>query len=315
MSTHKNSSSSAELVRRIDTSLLSSLHALLVTGSVSKAAFKTGQSQPAMSRHLAALREITGDPLLVRDGNAMILTDRAVSLQAPVRRILNDLSMLVASASSFEPAAASYSFRLALYDFLPAAFYAELAHRLTRESPGSTLSIQCVGERTELLRQLAEGEIDLAITSRHDLPGFLRAASLYSEPMVCVVRPGHPLQIDTSVERYRLAGHVSSLEQSPGAGGALDELLARIGVELRVVVRTQYLSLVPPMLAATDLVFTTGRMLGRAMAEQHGLVVLPVPVAASAVACSLVWHERLHRHKAVTWMRALIRRAIRETLD
>jgi DNA-binding transcriptional LysR family regulator len=108
MSSHKSSSSSAELVRRIDTSLLSSLHALLVTGSVSKAAFKTGQSQPAMSRHLGALREITGDPLLVRDGNAMILTDRAVSLQAPVRRILNDLSMLVASASSFEPAAASY---------------------------------------------------------------------------------------------------------------------------------------------------------------------------------------------------------------
>src|SRR5436309_12406651 len=119
-------STSDDLPRRLDEALIRALHALLTETAVSRAALKLGIQQPAMSRHLKALRELTGDELLVRVGNRMVLTQRAESLIAPTRRILDDISLLSRSGGDFTPAIASHTFRIASYDFLPAAFYAEV---------------------------------------------------------------------------------------------------------------------------------------------------------------------------------------------
>eukprot|EP01032_Pedospumella_encystans_P002604 gene2604-3065_t len=69
--------------RRLDESLLRSLHVLLSEASVSQAAAKLGVAQSALSRHLKVLRQLTGDELLVRVGNRMVLTERAQALAAP----------------------------------------------------------------------------------------------------------------------------------------------------------------------------------------------------------------------------------------
>ncbi|MFX4635613.1 LysR family transcriptional regulator, partial [Acinetobacter baumannii] len=44
---------------------------LLQTKSVTRTALRLGLSQPSVSRSLAHLREILGDPLLVRSGGGM----------------------------------------------------------------------------------------------------------------------------------------------------------------------------------------------------------------------------------------------------
>jgi DNA-binding transcriptional LysR family regulator len=89
--------------RRLDESLLRSLHALLAEASVSQAAAKLGVAQSALSRHLKVLRQLTGDELLIRVGNRMVLTDRAQSLVAPTRRILADMSLLTSEATPIDP--------------------------------------------------------------------------------------------------------------------------------------------------------------------------------------------------------------------
>ena len=48
--------------RRLDEALIRSLHALLLEASVSGAAARLGIAQPALSRHLRALRRLTGAP-------------------------------------------------------------------------------------------------------------------------------------------------------------------------------------------------------------------------------------------------------------
>ena len=55
----------------IDVHLLQVLHALLTECSVSNAARRLNQSQPAVSTALRRLRDITGDPLLVRSRNGI----------------------------------------------------------------------------------------------------------------------------------------------------------------------------------------------------------------------------------------------------
>ena len=58
----------AHLFDKIDLQLLRTLHTLLIDRSVSKAALRLGQQQPAVSTALRRLRELTGDPILVRSG-------------------------------------------------------------------------------------------------------------------------------------------------------------------------------------------------------------------------------------------------------
>ena len=58
----------------LDLNLLVALDALLKEANVSRAAMRIGLSQPAASHALQRLRDMLGDPLLVRVGARMELT-------------------------------------------------------------------------------------------------------------------------------------------------------------------------------------------------------------------------------------------------
>ncbi|WP_179106974.1 LysR family transcriptional regulator [Variovorax sp. KK3] len=310
--TTERPSSNAEPVRRLDESLIRSLNALLVDASVSRAAARLGIAQSALSRHLKALREIIGDELLVRVGNRMVLTERGEALAAPVRRILGDLSLLTAGGPEFSPTTSRQKFRLAAYDFLPKRFYAELIRRVSLASPESEITVRGLGDRFDHYRQLADGEIDMAISVWPELPPHLRATHLLSDEFVCVVRKGHPLAKGTlSLDAYLRAGHLSSLEHVAGQGSVMDALLSTLGVSVHTAVRTQFLSLAPAILASTDLVFSTGRLLAEQMAAESPLRVLPFPAAIKPLRYHLVWHERTHKHRALAWFRAELIEAAR----
>jgi DNA-binding transcriptional LysR family regulator len=301
---HKNDRASAQAAtRRLDEGLIRALHELLSGNSISGAAQRLGMSQPAMSRQLRTLREIVGDPLLVRVGNRMMLTPRAEGLVAPVRRILSDMALLPARGSQFDPQVAQSVFRLASYDSLPAPFFATLAQQVASGAPLCSLEIHALASTTETLRLISEGELDALITTRRDLTSHLHARLLLTDPLVFVVRRGHPLAKNPTAAAYRAAGHIGSLVQARGTGGGLESRLMQAGLALRIQVRTQFLSLAQQMLCQSDLVFTTGRTLGMAMAKQAPLVALPLPVAVDPLRYNLVWHERTHRDPAAVWFR------------
>lgn len=290
--------------RRLDESLLRSLYALLDEASVSQAAEKLGIAQSALSRHLKVLRQLTGDELLVRVGNHMVLTERAQGLVAPTRRILADMSLLTSESKPVDPRGLHQSFRIASYDFLPRQFFADVVERVTRQAPDCDVVIRGLGSRFEHYRQLADGEVDVVITIWPELPAHLRAVSLLTEPMVCLMREDHPLaKRPMTVEDYRRAGHLTSLEHVPGQGTILDTQLADLGITVHTAVRTQFLSLVPAILARTDLVFSTGRLLAEDFAAQYPLSLVPFPARIKPHRYRLVWHERTHKNRAMSWLR------------
>src|ERR1700694_5260302 len=78
----------------LDLNLLVALDALLREASVSHAAMRIGLSQPAASHALARLRDLIGDPLLVRSGARMELTPRAQALRGPLAQALDQVRRL-----------------------------------------------------------------------------------------------------------------------------------------------------------------------------------------------------------------------------
>ena len=74
-------------LRNLDLNLLQPLYELLKERHVTRAAKRSFLSQPAMSRALERLREMFGDPLLVRSGRAYERTARG-------ERVLQELGIV-----------------------------------------------------------------------------------------------------------------------------------------------------------------------------------------------------------------------------
>ena len=78
-----------------DLNLLMALDVLLADGSVAGAARRLGLSASAMSRTLTRLREVTGDPLLVRAGRQMVLTPHAEALRLRTTNAVHEARALL----------------------------------------------------------------------------------------------------------------------------------------------------------------------------------------------------------------------------
>ena len=252
-----------------------------------------------------ALRRLTGDELLVRIGNRMELTERAGMLAIPTKRILADLAFLQGQSEAHSPGQWAQSFRIGTYDFLPDSFFATLAQRVMSETPECNLVIRGLGSRFEHYRQLADGDLDMIVTVWPELPEHLRSISLGLEPLVCLLRRGHPLSAEgaLTLTGLRNAQQLSSLEQIAGHGTIIDNHLAQLGLTMKTRVQTQFLGLTPEIVARTDLVFTTGLSLAHSFAKRADLVIRPFPAKARSLQYRLVWHERTHHHRALQWLR------------
>lgn len=73
-----------------DFNLLVALDVLLSEASVAGAARRLNLSTSAMSRTLSRLRDVTGDPILVRAGRNMVLTPWAEATRDRARRAVHD---------------------------------------------------------------------------------------------------------------------------------------------------------------------------------------------------------------------------------
>src|SRR5689334_12339782 len=99
----------------LDLNLLVALDALLREANVSRAAMRIGLSQPAASHALQRLRDLIGDPLLVRNGSRMELTRRALGLRAPLAQTLDQVRGLFLP-DAFDAASSDRQFRLMMPD-------------------------------------------------------------------------------------------------------------------------------------------------------------------------------------------------------
>src|SRR5882757_6555991 len=106
----------SKLPAHIDIHLIRILYLLLCEKNVSRVALKLNQPQPSISASLRKLRELTGDPLLVRGARGMVVTGYGASLLEPAKRILDETERLFVQKTAFVPQAEARTFHLAAPD-------------------------------------------------------------------------------------------------------------------------------------------------------------------------------------------------------
>ncbi|HET7503106.1 MAG TPA: LysR family transcriptional regulator, partial [Kofleriaceae bacterium] len=209
----------------VDLNLLTALDVLLDEQNVTRAAKRLGVSQPAVSHNLRRLRELLGDPLLVRTPRGMQATPRAHELRPAVRAALEAAEAVLQAAPRFDPAHAERRFVLGMADQAAFQLLPPLLARLAAEAPGITLQLR--PPPLELSAALAEGEIELVIGVFGDAPSGIRSEALWEERFACVVRRGGPgSRAPLDLRRYLALSHLLVAPRGR-PGSVVDDLLAR----------------------------------------------------------------------------------------
>src|SRR5262245_16824515 len=170
-------------LRNVDLNLLLALHALLEERHVTRASKRCFLSQSAMSRALERLREMFGDPLLIRSGRAYERTVRGDRLLRELQSVLPRLESMV-RGEEFDPARSQERFRLAVRHHASITLIPPLIRRIRTEAPDVRLEVFQWEERA--YEAVIAGKLDAAL-SAEDPPSNLQSEVLFQVDFVCVV--------------------------------------------------------------------------------------------------------------------------------
>ena len=255
-------------LRRVDLNLLVILDALLSEQHVTRAAERLHLSQPAVSHALGRLRDLLGDPLLVRQGGGLVATARALELAAPLADALVQVQSLLAP-NRFDPASARRTFRLAMSDYGAALLLPGLVRALREQAPGIDLAITHAS-REGMQEGVLSGEIDLAAGVFPDLPTYL-------------ARP-----------------HVL-LEMRGSGTPEIERALTAIRERRHVAISLPHWGIAPQLIQGTDLILTVSSQ-GLLNIDSRHLLVVPPPFHIPSFGFVLAWHKRRAGDGALQWL-------------
>lgn len=290
-------------MKRADLHLLVSLDVLLEELNVTRAAQRLHISQPTLSGHLARLRELFGDPLLVpsETGRGMVPTDRAVALRLRLADALSQLREAVMLPDDFDPARSKKTFVVAANDSVFTILALDVMAEVLRFGNPDLRMAVVPAYDDRMVERMARGEVDLILVDIDKVPETLKARSLMQDDFVLAQRHGHPRGLAApSLEEYCALHHVVV---SPRADFStpVDAVLEKLGRTRRIVAAVPGYNQVALVLSQSDGVATLPRQLLQRYTAFVDLIDLPFSVPSFRLA--MAWHPRAQNDPAGIWIR------------
>jgi DNA-binding transcriptional LysR family regulator len=287
-----------------DLNLLVALDVLLVDGSVARAARRLRLSPSAMSRALARLRKTTGDPLLVRAGRGLVPTPRAIELRERVGQLVQDGEAVLRPARKLDARQLVRTFTLRTSDGFVENFGPDLIARIGKEAPGVRLCFVQKPDRDSAPLRDRIVDLETGVVGTTTAPE-LRTQALFRDRFIGVVRMGHALcKGKITPSRYAAGGHICVSRQGLDKG-PIDEALAPLGLERKIVTIVGGFSVALALARASDLIASVPeRHTGNLRAGLHSF---PLPFSVPEITVSLLWHPRLDADPAHRWLRGHVK--------
>jgi DNA-binding transcriptional LysR family regulator len=296
------------LFDKIDLHLIRVLNTVLTERSVSRAAIRLGMYQPAVSAALRRLRDLAGDPLLVRSGPGMVPTDAGLRMIEPSASILRAAEVMFSDARGFDPSSAKTVFSLAASDYLDPLFLPQLVAQIKSQAPNCRIEMRALSPESNYRNHLAQGEIDIVIGNWASPPDDLHMGRLFGDEVVCLVSREHPaVRRGWDAQSWLEAEHIAPTPTHLGAKGVIDDHLESLGLQRNIMARCPHFGLIPAMVASSLLVLTTGRQYCERYSEVLPLKIVPCPIEFPRMMYYQLWHERSHASSSAKWLRERVK--------
>jgi DNA-binding transcriptional LysR family regulator len=237
-------------------------------------------------------------------------TARAEALWPQVRAALAQLQGAL-SPRSFDPARDAAIFSIAMADATAAMLLPALVSAI--EDQRALANIRTLPLTTRDPRRLVEeADADLAVgyfpnaiaaIVAQGTDATLHHRQLYATEYVCVMRRDHPLAkaaltLDAFVDAHHLLVTFSGRPH-----GFVDEALATLGRQRRIVLTVNQFATAGSVVARSDLLTVLPRQFLPATGVEHRLVQKPLPLSLAAVNVEMMWHLRMDDDPAHRWLR------------
>lgn len=267
---------------RIDLNLLVSLEALVICRNVTHAARRLGQSQPAVSRALARLREIFGDDLLVRTASGLKLTARGEYLAEIVPAAMLHVRDVIFSRQLDDSVCLSINANV-----VPALLPYFFQSAARKNQP---LKVNSHKSPAEGVAQLRSRTADFILGAVTDTEGDIECETILTEEFVTLVafERHTAVGIRPTKEAYLELTHINLVENGAELFPQVAEALAIHGVRRSVLFEVPDVTSAALMVSESKLALTVPRSIAEWLTKTLRLSVIlpPITIAMQEVAMS-----------------------------
>lgn len=292
---------------RLDLNLLLIIEAIMLERNVTRAAASLSLSQPAVSNALRRARKLTQDELFLRVADGVQPTARMLAIWPELHRSLAVIRTSVAP-QHFDPRTDPTGFRIAVTDSLAAEAVCAITLRLRATSPYARIAFS-FHTNTSSLDGIERGTLDCAVGMFPALPRGTHVQGLRTDQYMCVMRSGHTLAHEMTLDQFAAAPHVLVTPSGMDLG-AIDGWLSLTGRTRTIVAVVNHFSHALRIVGQSDLLTCVPSSFidqpGQRLIEEYELTARALPFETEKLIYKLVWHERLHAHPAHQWFRSLV---------
>lgn len=293
---------------KVNLNLLTVFELLMETRSATQTAERLHTTQPGVSRKLAQLRRLLGDPLFVLVKRQLVPTTRALEIRPTVREALTTISDIIKGGAQFDPAQSTHIFRIAARHTIEWMLAPALRSYCDRHAPGIRfcfVNMQGIALPEE---QLEDHSVDIALGRFEDTRARFNHAPLFSDDRVCLLRQGHPIAgLPLTPARFAALRFVN-ITYMLGKDNEVDNCLRRAGHRRHFDMYVSSMSHVPLILLQSDLAVTMPRKLATYIARFHPLSICELRFRVPPSRYDMVWHSRWDNVPSHAWLRQVVSR-------
>lgn len=297
----------------IDLNLLLVFSVLMQDRSTTLAAGRLFVGQSAVSASLKRLRAVFDDPLLVRQGRGLVATARALALQPQIDNALAQFHALVLAPPLFDPSAARITVRVGMSDDYEIVFLPEIVKALSVQAPHVHLVARPVSH-ADVCERLDSGEIEVAMSVFGELRSWHRSEVLFEQGYGCLFDKQQWSKSKLSRNDY-LSSRQLIVTFDGALRGKIDRLLALEDDRRHVAYGTTRFASLPFLVKGTKLVASLPELIGKRLAQTHGLGYCPLPFSIPPAHPRIVWHQKNESNPHSIWLRRLIMDCVRRAVS
>jgi len=288
----------------MDYNLLKALTALVSTANVTKAAEKLHLSQPAASNALARLRSTMDDPILIRSGNSMMPTERAIEAAKQAETVIDKIERLFSHPKAFVPATAKHRFVIVLSDYGMQTVAPILLQELAKVAPNIELDIHLLGNKDSqatLSEALLNNEVDFLISKLIETPKAFNSMPLFKDQFVTIASAEHSSTKQTLTEELFLQEKHILVSFSGDRHGIVDTALDKQSKKRTIAHTVSNFYSAALMVEKTDLLCTISGKIVDDLNKKFNIQIFDCPINMPAFSTRMYWSRVQERTPEHVW--------------